>query len=272
MLSMPPVRLLTLVSVAFVVTLGVGACGGDGDETTTEAPDSGVTEELTRQFDAAGDDLNSAIATYNTRSTQDVQRENLAALQSDTRALRDAVFEFDQTLRDLSFPSSLEEEVNTLLDADGTVIADLDAVGEAASGPEALDLLQRFRDDKAKQFDPAHARLTDALARGLSDNDSADAVDGGEGIDVAQLEHFMEGGLSAQAVNCPDDLQSEKGQSFDCEVAGATSSSGGELGDGTATVTQQDEKGLVFDYEVKLESSDGITTPQEGHVLLEGAE
>jgi hypothetical protein len=255
--------------VALVPALAVAACGGDGDETTTEAPDSGVTEELTRQFDAAGHDLNSAIETYNTRSTQDVQRENLAALQADTRALRDAVFEFDQTVRDLPFPSSLEEEVNTVLDANGTVIADLDAVGEAGSGPEALDLLQRFRDDKAKQFDPAHQRLTDGLARGLSGNGSADAVDGG-GIDAAQLEDFMEGGLSAQSVDCSDDLQSEKGQSFDCEVVGATDSSGGELGDGTATVTQQDEKGLAFNYEVELESSDGITTPQEGSVLLEG--
>jgi len=165
------IRLCVLGMVAVLMAVGIPSCGGDDDD---DSSDTEVTEELTNRYDAAVNELNSAVRTYNTRSTQDVQRQNLAALKSDTATLRTAYFEFDKTLRELALPASLEDEVNAVLDAQGTVIADLDAVGEASSGPEALDLIQRFRTDKADQYDPATDTLADALRQGLEDGQSDD--------------------------------------------------------------------------------------------------
>ena len=102
-----------------------------------------------------------AVATYQagrrrfrSRVLQDIRARNLAAVKGDFGSYRDTVFEFDGQVRKIDFPSSMREDVNHLLEADRTEIADLDAVGSANGllrAPAAADLAPAVRRRRARR-------------------------------------------------------------------------------------------------------------------------
>ncbi len=152
-----------------IAAFAIAACGGDGDGPKQRTQDAATrtvaVDELARRYDAAVNRLNSSIRVYNARVSEDAASNNLEAMQADTSRLRDAFFNFDSTIRDLAFPSSMREDVNRVLDATRIVIADLDAIGSAKTLAEAGRLLRRFQDDKAQEHDPATNELVDELVR-----------------------------------------------------------------------------------------------------------
>ena len=77
--------------------------------------------------------------------------------------MRDAFFEYDAKLREIDFPPSVTEAVNSLLDADRIVIADLDAVQEASSLGEVNELITRVTEDVNQSQAPATTRVVDGL-------------------------------------------------------------------------------------------------------------
>lgn len=127
----------------------------------SEAP--GGDESVKKAYGRAASDVNDAIGTFDTRVHDDLNAGNLEAVKADASKLRTAVFDFDATLREIPFPDSSLEDVNTLLAANGTVIADLDTIGGSTSLPEATNLLDRFREDFRSLLEPA----SDALFEGL---------------------------------------------------------------------------------------------------------
>jgi hypothetical protein len=145
----------------------VDAVSPASPSTATEAPSEEETRKQAYQaYAQAQSEVNDAVDTFNARVQGDLDAGNLAAVMADASKLRTAIFNFDATLREIPFPDSVEEEVNAVLDANGTVIADLDAVAEATSPPEAADLIDRFLKDANSILQPATAELQERLIVG----------------------------------------------------------------------------------------------------------
>jgi hypothetical protein len=126
----------------------------------TKAPSS---DDLAVPYIFAQGKVNSAIETFKPRVRVDLRAGNLEAVKADAKKLRDVIFNFDAELREFPFPDALEEDVNSLLEANGTVIADLDAIGEATSLTEAEDLIVRFAEDFNSLYEPASAAVQKGL-------------------------------------------------------------------------------------------------------------
>ena len=105
---------------------------------------AGIKTELLTQ----GQKYNAAQLRFFKQVAQDARAENLSAVKADASQFRDAVFEFDGEVRKIEFPSSLQSDVNRLLEGDRTLIAELDAMGEADSFVEFAPLLKRVSRDR----------------------------------------------------------------------------------------------------------------------------
>ena len=128
-------------------------------EPGTPAGDGSVRQA----YDRVADEVNDAIDTFDARVANDLGAGNLEAVKADAAKLRTAIFDFDAALREIPFPDALTGDVNAVLDANGTVIADLDAVGGAATVSEAGDLVDRFREDFKNLLGPATVSLSEGL-------------------------------------------------------------------------------------------------------------
>jgi hypothetical protein len=111
-----------------------------------------------------------ALATYQagrkrfrTRVLQDIRARNLAAVKGDFGSYRDTVFEFDGQVRKIKFPASMQEDVNHLLEADRTEIADLDAVSSA----NGFSQLQKLLTSRLQSDDNALSAAVKKVARDL---------------------------------------------------------------------------------------------------------
>jgi hypothetical protein len=128
-----------------------------------EAKAPGGDAAVTQAYNQASEEVNDAIDTFKARVQDDLDAGNLEAVKVDASTLRDAVFDFDATLREIPFPDSLVEDVNALLDANGTVIEDLDGIGEATSLTDAADRVDLFVQDFNSLLEPASAALSEGL-------------------------------------------------------------------------------------------------------------
>jgi hypothetical protein len=162
-------RIAVVSLVASTTALGLAACGGGSDSsttTTTTSTTAAGTKQLASSFDAAVSTLNKANDIFNSRITGDLKSGNLQAVQADAGTLRDAYFEFDGALRKLSFPASMQEDLNAVLEAIRTVIADMDAIGGATTAQEGSDLLHRFIQDQTTTYKQATDKLIQDLRQG----------------------------------------------------------------------------------------------------------
>lgn len=72
------------------------------------------------------------------------------------------IFDFDDKFRKIDFAPGVETEANAVLNASGSAIAELDAIGQADDPAEVIRLAKRFQREKVKLIEAA-----DALARKL---------------------------------------------------------------------------------------------------------
>jgi hypothetical protein len=151
---------------------------GDSQSGSSGSSDSGASKtDTTTSTTPAADQKKVARARYvlalasyqagrrrfRSRTLQDVRARNLSAVKGDFGSYRDTVFEFDGQVRRIKFPSSMQEDVNHLLEANRTVIADLDAVGSAKDFSE----LQRLLTSRLQSDDNAQSNAVKTVARDL---------------------------------------------------------------------------------------------------------
>lgn len=128
-----------------------------------EAP-AGGDESVKQAYDQASAEANDAFKTFEGDLYLGlVERRDVEAFTEAASTLRDVVFDFDAELRELPFPDSLEEDVNALLEANGTVIEDLDAFRDARSLVDASARIDAFHQDFDNLYEPASAALAEGL-------------------------------------------------------------------------------------------------------------
>jgi hypothetical protein len=81
---------------------------------------------------------NRGLRTWKARIEPDIRSGNLSAVKSDDSNFRDVVFNFDGKLRKISFPDSAKPSLTLMLEANRSLIGDLDSQGSASS-PEEFD-------------------------------------------------------------------------------------------------------------------------------------
>lgn len=121
--------------------------------------------ELRAQFDAALAPVNQAIDAFNATIHKDLRAGDLTAVKADAAALRNAFFNFDAALREISFPPETQELVNKVLTTIGQYIAVLDEFQTAQTPDEANQLLSRGEEAQAEII-TAVDELYNAVAQG----------------------------------------------------------------------------------------------------------
>ena len=143
-------------AVLIVAALALAGCGGKSSSkksTTAKpaAPSASSSPEAIKaanqQFHSDVTVVNAARNTFTSRADPDARAGNIAAFQGDAAQYRTAVFNFDGAIRKIQFPSTLQADVNSVLDANKTLIADLDAVGSAKTLSEVNRLNGRANSD-----------------------------------------------------------------------------------------------------------------------------
>jgi hypothetical protein len=142
-------------STALVIAaIAVTGCGGKSSKKSTTAAkppatsSSAAVKTANQQFQAAVDEVNTARNRYTTRADADAKAGNIPAFQGDAAQYRTAVFNFDVgSVRKIQFPPELQTDVNSVLDATKTLVADLDAIGAAHGISEVNRLNQRANAD-----------------------------------------------------------------------------------------------------------------------------
>src|SRR3954454_9970980 len=145
-------------SILVVGAVAVTGCGGKSSDNSTTAaskpppssPGSSSSAAATganKQFQAAVSVVNAARNTFTSRAATDGKAGNMPAFQGDVAQYRTAVFDFDGTIRKIHFPATLQTDVNSVLDANKTLIADLDGIGSAHELSEINRLNQRANAD-----------------------------------------------------------------------------------------------------------------------------
>jgi hypothetical protein len=122
-----------------VATTPAPAATSTGPTTdTTPAPAGGAAAPAIKAaYEATQKATDAGISAVEPRMVADAKSQDIPALKTDLASLRDLVFAYDAALRKIPFANAQATAVNTVLDADRTVIADLDAAGQA-SGATAL--------------------------------------------------------------------------------------------------------------------------------------
>lgn len=144
------------LAAALTLALALGACGDDdnngGDEpaqTNTSERTTTTTEAQTQPDPAVKSQLQAAIVDYNrgfsrfSASLRDI-RGDLDRLKSFLSDYRDVFFEFDKELRAIEFPDDLVPQVNSILEDNRKLIADLDEMTQAETFDAAIDIYGDF--------------------------------------------------------------------------------------------------------------------------------
>ena len=132
---------------------------------TTSTPKSAPTDQdaAKAKYVVALAGYHGARVRFRRRVLEDIKARNLAAVKGDFSQFRDAVFAFDGQVRKIDVPASARADVNTLLEANRTEIADLDAVGSAQDFSE----LQRLLTTRLQTDDQALNRAVKRVAADL---------------------------------------------------------------------------------------------------------
>jgi hypothetical protein len=144
--------------------------GKTSNSAPTSPPAPTTTAAPTASPDQARADLAAAKVPYTAgrkrfekNTVADLKAQNLDAVKGDFSRYRDIVFNFDGAVRKIDVPASARDALSTLLQADRSEIADLDAVGSAPSFAE----LQRLLTDRLKTDDDALTRAVSAFSSAL---------------------------------------------------------------------------------------------------------
>lgn len=121
------------------------------------SPSEATARRLKNRLGALGETFNAGDRRFVEQATADAKDENLAAIKADASQFRDVIFEYDSEFRKIQFPPAFDDEVNAVLNANGTAIAQLDAMDDADKPSELLRLLERFQAQKKRLIAAANA-------------------------------------------------------------------------------------------------------------------
>ena len=125
---------------------GVVAVGRQARAGGTSQSGSGDARRAAREFDAAYTKLGNAHARFSSQIQKDAKAGNVAAIDADMSKLRDDYYRFDGEIRKIKMPSAVRTDYYRVLEADRSVIADLDAYAAATSRREKQRMSQRVAD------------------------------------------------------------------------------------------------------------------------------
>src|SRR5205823_2144596 len=118
--------------VLIVAALALAGCGGKSSSSSSKsttvkpaAPSASSSpaaiKAANQQFQSEVTVVNAARNTFTSRADPDARAGNIAAFQGDAAQYRTAVFNFDGAIRKIQFPSTLQADVNSVLDANKTL-------------------------------------------------------------------------------------------------------------------------------------------------------
>lgn len=141
-------------SVLLICVLAAVGCGGGSSKkksssTPSTSPSASTVsaQQARRQYQAAVATEEAARAAFLSRERADARAGNLQALKGDAAQYRTVIFNFDAAVRKIQMPDSVKVDVNGVLDANKTLIADLDAIGEVTGVPEFNRFVDRANAD-----------------------------------------------------------------------------------------------------------------------------
>jgi major membrane immunogen (membrane-anchored lipoprotein) len=153
---------------AIMAALALVACGGDDDKKDEPAA-SDTTERTTSTAETQGDpaakvQMQRAVGGYNRgyRKFFDELKNNggdLERLKTSIGEYRTTIFDFDKDMRAIEFEDGYVAQVNSILENNRQLIAQLDAIGDASSFEEAQGLYEEFLTDRT----PALKQINDLL-------------------------------------------------------------------------------------------------------------
>ena len=129
--------------------IGFKTCGQPAKSAPTESdgapdPDSTGAEA---QFRAAAGEIAPDIRTFGNDFRRDANAGNIEAAKATTSKFRDAMYDFDGEFRKIDFPPAATRLVNDVLEADRSLIADLDALGPSQGTAEFNRISRRIAAD-----------------------------------------------------------------------------------------------------------------------------
>ncbi len=150
------------------LALGLAACGDDdNDEPAKDDTTEQTTTSTTPQRDPAAKlEMQRAVTAYNAGYREFRARiertSNLDALKAAIADYRTVIFEFDKDLRAIDFDDSLVPQVNSILESNRNLIAQLDEMRNAGDFDEVIAEFEAFQKDRTPTINAVN-RLLDQL-------------------------------------------------------------------------------------------------------------
>jgi len=140
--------------IAALLALTLAACGGSG--TKSSSPTTSSSPSTASDLQQAGAAYQKTLSIIDSASFANLGKArdagDGAAMLGAASNYRNVVFTWDAAVRAISFPSAVQPQVNTVLEANRTEIAALDAAGRLAATNAAgiaTDVSQAIVDDDA---------------------------------------------------------------------------------------------------------------------------
>ena len=148
------------------LALGLAACGGDdNDEPAKEDTTEQATTSTAPQDDPAAKlEMQRAVTGYNAgyREFRVGIREaggDLDRLKAAIADYRTVIYEFDKDLRAITFDDSLVPQVNSILESNRDLIAQLDEMRNAGDFDEVIAEFQAFQRDRTPTINAVNRLL-----------------------------------------------------------------------------------------------------------------
>jgi guanyl-specific ribonuclease Sa len=144
---------------ACAVTLPIAGCGGGGSTTTTttttestssqpasttpSAADVALAKKALPAYQRAIGAYNAGLSTYLQSEHADAATGSVLGVRNDAYDFRNVVYDYDKAIRKVHFPASVQPDVNTLLEANGKQIGQLDKISQSTTIGEINGYLSR---------------------------------------------------------------------------------------------------------------------------------
>jgi hypothetical protein len=146
-MNVEPARAVALLC-SVVASVGVTACGSSSKPspstpTSSTTSSSGSADQAQAKaalpkWRTADAKLNKAIEGWNANGPRDGRAGDVLAVRRDAYNYRNGIYTFDIAIRKIDFPSSVQPDVNTLLDTTKKKVAALDGMSQS-SGKAAIE-------------------------------------------------------------------------------------------------------------------------------------
>ena len=166
-----------LACIACVAALAapLAACGGSSKgkstsdattstSTTSSSADKTQAKTALAKWVTLTPKLNAAFKKYGKDEPAHAHKHDVYAVRRDAYDLRNAVYRFDISIRKIKFPTSVQTDVNSVLDTTKKIVAALDGVSQ--SGKVAtIDRNVRKANGELKPLERTTGKVNDELHR-----------------------------------------------------------------------------------------------------------